>query len=73
LDEAGISSKEPTAVVAEIIVHADRQWRHLDGELNAIKRKFSIPERILFHAKDLFQGTGKFTQINGPYQLGSKF
>ena len=39
LDEGGISSHEPVAVVAGVIVHADEQLVPLERELERVKRK----------------------------------
>lgn len=65
LDEAGISSfkHEPVAVVAGVIVHADRQWRSLYEHFEDLQNRF-VPEEnrdgFVFHAKDIWHGNGVF-------------
>ena len=62
LDEGGISSHEPIAVVAGIVVHADEQLVPLERELARLRRKH-IPEGLrddfVFHTKEIWSGTGK--------------
>jgi hypothetical protein len=63
LDEAGKSKheEEPYLVVAGIILHGDEHWRPLEEHMRAIGRRY-LPDdpKPLFHAKDIFHGTGKF-------------
>ena len=62
LDEGGISSHEPVAVVAGVVVQADEQLIPLERALERLKRKH-IPEEhwddFVFHAKEIWSGTGK--------------
>jgi len=71
MDEAGISSREPVAVVAGIIVHADRQWKRIEGELLALGHKHFPGESSfpVFHAKDLFHGSGHFPRDKWPLKI----
>jgi hypothetical protein len=73
LDEAGISNPahEPYLVVAGVIVDADRKWK----ELEAYFRQLAIstfpdddPYRFVFHAKDIWHGTGAFDRRTWPLQ-----
>ena len=69
LDEAGISNPkhEPWLVVGGIILHADEHWRPLDEHFRAIGRRY-LPDdpKPVFHAKDIFHGTGKFDRKSWP-------
>jgi hypothetical protein len=67
LDEAGISNprQEPYLVIAGIILHGDQHWRPLEEELRAIGRRYLPDEaKPLFHAKDIFHGSGAFDRNN---------
>lgn len=59
LDESGRSRREPTIVVAGVIVHGDRDYRRLEGALLHLVGD-TIPEQdrdgFIFHAGDLFGG-----------------
>lgn len=63
LDEAGRSRHEPTLVVAGVVVHGDRDYRRIRDHLKEIAKRH-IPELerdgFLFHASDIFHGSGKF-------------
>jgi Protein of unknown function (DUF3800) len=63
LDEAGKSKpeEEPYLVVAGVILHADEHWKTLEQHMRGIARRY-LPDdpRPLFHAKDIWHGTGKF-------------
>jgi hypothetical protein len=63
LDESGRSRHEPIIVVAGIIVHGDRTYRKLEECIRRLTVAV-IPEEdrdgFIFHAGDLFQGTGYF-------------
>jgi hypothetical protein len=63
LDEAGISNPahEPWIVVGGIILHADEHWRPLEEHFRALARRY-LPNdpKPLFHAQEIFHGTGKF-------------
>ena len=63
MDEAGISSKEPVLVVAGVVVHADKKWRRLHSLLNELAQECfpdGVPEKFVFHATDIFHGSGFF-------------
>jgi hypothetical protein len=62
LDEAGISQREPFAVVSGVIVHADKQLNELERRLNGLCQKHIPVDQqadFVFHAKELFNGGGK--------------
>ena len=62
LDESGISVNESVAVVAGVIVNADLQWKAVEKYLAELIDEYVPPERregFVFHAKDLFHGTGR--------------
>lgn len=69
LDEAGISNPahEPYLVVAGIILHADEHWRPIEEHFRAIARRYLPDEpRPVFHAMEIFHGTGKFDRKKWP-------
>jgi hypothetical protein len=61
LDDAGTGkiAADPNAVIAGVIVHADRQWREIDAHLNGLADKY-VPtdarDGFVFHATELFSG-----------------
>lgn len=59
VDEAGISAHEPVAVVAGVIVNADKDWKQLEDYLLDVRDAY-IPlknrEGFVFHAKDISAG-----------------
>lgn len=63
VDEAGISSHEPFAVVAGMFVHGDDELIPLENEIDRIVRKY-IPEEnwsdFRFSMKELWSGTKYF-------------
>jgi hypothetical protein len=69
LDEAGISNsvQEPYLVVAGVILQADEHWRPLEEHFRAMARRY-LPDdpNPLFHAMDIFHGTGKFPRAEWP-------
>jgi hypothetical protein len=71
LDEAGISNPkhEPFVVVAGILVNADSQWKMLEKYLSDIADDL-VPhdkrENFVFHAMDLFHGSGAFDRDKWP-------
>ncbi len=69
LDEAGISNpvQEPYLVVAGIIIDGDKHWRPLEEHFRALAERY-LPDdpAPLFHAKDIFHGTGKFSRDEWP-------
>lgn len=62
-DEAGTSPKEPVRVVASIIVHGDKELRHLTQEIQRVIQN-NVPEPYLhefhFHGKEIFSGAKWF-------------
>jgi hypothetical protein len=72
VDEAGISAKEPHAVVAGIVVHADNEWKLLEASLRGLVSKYvpgADPSKFIFHAKDLFHGEKLFPRDKWPKEL----
>jgi hypothetical protein len=65
LDEAGISSGEPTLVVSGVVIDGDRQLSRLERALARVVARW-IPsehqEGFVFHAKEIFNGGGKVFQ-----------
>jgi Protein of unknown function (DUF3800) len=63
LDEAGRSRQEPIIVVGGILVHGDRTYRSLVKAFDEIAVQF-LPKpdqsNFVFHAKDIFHGSGKY-------------
>ena len=63
LDEAGTDYKAPVLAVAGVLVHGDLEWPEIDRRVCALIDKF-IPEadrsEFIFHAKDIFHGSGYF-------------
>lgn len=63
LDESGRSRHEPIMVAAGVIVHGDRDYRRIEGALIHLAADV-IPEPdragFVFHASDIFSGTGYF-------------
>ena len=68
LDEAGISNKahEPHLVVAGVIVNPDEKWKDLERYFADFTAEL-FPEHVnvygrhlIFHAKDIWHGSGKF-------------
>jgi hypothetical protein len=78
LDEAGIGNPkhEPWVVVAGVAVHADDQWRSLEQYLTTMADDF-VPSHqrdgFVFHAKDLFHGSGVFDRAKWPKKNAGKF
>jgi len=63
LDEAGTSAAEPHAIVAGIISNPDQQWKALQQYLSDMADDLipaDLRKEIIFHAKDIWHGTGKF-------------
>lgn len=65
IDEAGTGKilDEPILVLAAVALNPDQDWRELQRHIKAIRRKH-LPsedrENFIFHAKDIFHGTGYF-------------
>jgi hypothetical protein len=71
LDEAGVSNpaQEPVLVVAGVIVNPDRQWKELEAYFRGMALALfpdGDPYRFVFHAKDIFHGTGPFDRSRWP-------
>ncbi|MES0061903.1 DUF3800 domain-containing protein [Mesorhizobium sp. M0041] len=72
VDEAGTSRNDPVAVVAGIIVNADKQWRLLEEHLQGVRNEFlPVEDRngFVFHAKDLWHGSGYFRRDKWPQEV----
>lgn len=54
IDESGTSEREPVAVVAGVIIDADKQWREADRRLALLREELGLPRDFVFHAKDIF-------------------
>ena len=68
LDEAGIST-EPVTVVAGFMLHVDSQYRDFMVSLNSIAHELfcdGVPQNFVFHAKDLWHGSGFFSRDAWP-------
>lgn len=69
LDESGRSRREPIIVVAGVIIHGDRAYRSIEDHLLAMVQRH-IPENdqygFVFHATDLFHGSGYFKRDRWP-------
>ena len=63
LDEAGTDFKAPVLAVAGVLVHGDYQWPEVDKRIRSLIDQF-IPESdrpgFVFHATDIFHGSGYF-------------
>lgn len=73
LDEAGISNpaQEPYLVVAGVIVDPDQNWIDLETYYFDLARDLfpgEDPCKIIFHAKDIWHGTGVFDRKDWPLQ-----
>jgi len=74
LDEAGISNTahEPYVVVAGVIVNADKKWKELERHFLALTEELMpdyVPfygRQLIFHAKDIWHGTGLFDRQKWP-------
>ena len=71
-DESGISVNESILVVAGVILHADTQFVRVEQYVREIGLKY-VAERdrsgFVFHAKDLFNGSGKVFGNRDRYPL----
>lgn len=63
LDESGRERRQPIIVVAGVIIHGDHSYRQIEEALRRLVRE-SVPaadqEGFVFHATDLFHGSGYF-------------
>lgn len=80
LDEAGVSNKahEPYLVVAGIIVNADKKWKKLERHFLTLAEEL-VPDYVpfygrqfIFHAKDIWHGTGLFDRNKWPLKTRLK-
>lgn len=61
MDESGLS-QESVLVVAGVIIHPDTHWRLIEAHVAELIEKYVPVEHrngFVFHAKDLFHGTGR--------------
>lgn len=61
LDESGISVHEPVTVVAGVVINADQHWMRVDDYVRDLIDEYVPKEHrdgFIFHAKDLFHGSG---------------
>lgn len=72
-DEAGVSSKahEPHLVVAGVIVNPDEQYHAIEAHIRALglrvlkeKAKPYYGKPYVFHAKDVWHGSGDFSRVD---------
>ena len=66
LDDAGISAREPIALVGGIVSNPDRQWKALEQYLLDMA-EHHLPDDlraqgVIFHAKDLWHGVKHFNK-----------
>lgn len=63
IDEAGISTSEPVAVVVGVIIDADKDWKNLNSYMGELIKSY-IPadqqDGFVFHAKDVSAGNKIF-------------
>jgi hypothetical protein len=78
LDEAGISSRlhEPYLVVVGVIIHPDNQWKDIDQFFHELSVEY-FPHRppgrrVIFHAKDIWHGSGDFERGKWPLKKRMK-
>lgn len=75
LDEGGISQHEPWVVVAGVLVHGDEQLIPLEKELERLTKKYIPKEQqpgFVFHAKEIWSGTGKIFGDRERWTLDSR-
>jgi Protein of unknown function (DUF3800) len=69
LDESGISASEPYAVVAGVIIHADKQWKAIERYLLDMADSLipaAMRVNFCFHATELFSGSKIFARDEWP-------
>jgi len=72
VDESGISVNESVIIVAGVIINADLQWESVERRVEEIVSEYVLPqdqEHFVFHAKDLFHGSGKVFGNRNKYPL----
>lgn len=73
VDESGISANEAILVVAAVIIHADSQWVPVEEHIGRIIQNYVAEEDregFVFHATDLYFGSGKIFGNRDKYPLG---
>lgn len=63
LDEAGTDHKASHLIVAGVIVHGDHEWPEVDRRILALVDQYVDADSrngFVFHAKDVFHGSGYF-------------
>lgn len=61
-DETGISDKDQMVLVAGVIIDPDKQWKYVAEYIDELIVRYVPKEHrrgFVFHAKDLFHGTGR--------------
>jgi Protein of unknown function (DUF3800) len=72
LDEAGTDKNSPWMCVAGVLTHGDRQWPEIDARILALIDKYILePDRdgFVFHATDIFHGSGYFRRERWPIEV----
>jgi len=72
VDESGISIHESVVVVAGVIIHADSQWKAVEKHVGELINKYVAEEDragFVFHAAELFHGSGKIFGKRQKYPL----
>lgn len=76
MDESGTSDREPIAVVAAVMLHADSQWRPLNQALSDMADACAPPAHrsgFIFHAKELYHGGKTLLRELFPPEYGRGF
>lgn len=76
LDEAGISDREPFAVVCAVVVDSDRQLKGLEAGLSDLADKCAPPGKrrgFIFHATELYGGGKTLVRGESPPEHGRGF
>ena len=72
LDESGISIRETFCVVTGVLIDTDRQWKPVEKYVNGLIKKY-VHEKdrreFVFHATELFRGSGKVFGDRSKYPL----
>ena len=73
LDEAGVGkvTQEPHLVVAGVIIDADRKWKKIEDYFRELVREVFGQDDLrgrIFHAKDIWHGSGIFDRQKWPRQ-----
>jgi hypothetical protein len=72
LDESGISTNDPCAVVAGVIMHPGKQVKALDDYLRSMVEDYVPPELregFTFHATEIYSGKKRFDKERWPMEL----